>query len=196
MEEQASKGSIQALVGFTEDMERRIAVFQGEERNQIEDLEKKKEALREATIQGSGETYRQAVSDAEAALARTREQITALADVRDGRAGSKHLEKLRADALNEIREGVAEKRRFWQEDLRVRLAAKKDEFLALVEEAGRLYREGSRLVGTFVAITEGVPGVKPGAPAFMTDIVIRQDRHVGPIFISPEETEKAFRKGA
>jgi hypothetical protein len=194
MKEQASKSSVQALMGFTEDMERRIVVFQDEERKQIEDLIKKKEALREATIQGNGETYRQAVTEAEAALARTREQITALTEVRDGRAGSKHLEKLRADALTEIREGVAERRRFWQEDLRPRLAAKKAEFLALVEEAGGLYREGNALVGTFISIAESVPGVKPGAPAFMTDIV--PERHIGPIFIGPEESIKSFRKGA
>jgi hypothetical protein len=194
MGEQASKSFVQALMGFTEDMERRIVVFQDEERKLIEDLAKKKEALREATIQGNGETYRQAVTEAEATLARIREQIKFLTDERDGRTQSKHLKKLRVDALEEIRASVAEKRAYWQEELRPRLAEKVAEFLALVEEAGGLYREGNALVGTFISIAESVPGVKPGAPAFMTDIV--PERHIGPIFIGPEESIRSFRKGA
>jgi hypothetical protein len=188
--------AIQAFIGFMEGLENRIGTLQGEETGLLEKLAEKKETLREATIQGDGRAARAAVSRLEKRLSRIREEASALVDARDGRSRSQHMEKLRSEALVEIRETVAAKRKIWQEELRPRLEAKKAEFLELVELSGQLFREGNSLVGLFVSLTETMAGPKPGAPAFMTDLVIRPDRHVGAIFINPEESETSFRKGA
>jgi hypothetical protein len=187
-----NRPAFQKLQDFRADLDRRTGLLQGREREIINALVAQEEALDEAILTGKHQAVQESIGRLKTELLSCRRELQTLENPPPGGI----LGKLRQDALNEIREGVAEKRQYWQEDLRKRLEAKKSEFLTLVEEAGRLHREGSSLVSAFTEIALSIPGVKPGTPAFMTDILMRPDRKEGMVYVTPEETEKSFRKGA
>jgi chromosome segregation ATPase len=187
---------VEEYQAFRGSMESRIDKLQIAEKSLEAELEAKRETMRQAMVEGDFEAQRQAVKAGEVELADVQEELAVLLREWTGHTQSPHQLKLRMGALDEIRSAVSEKRQQWQEEIRPRLEAKKAEFLELVEQAGAHYREGSALIGKFLAVVEHVPGPKPGVPGFMSDVVMRPDKKVGAIFVLPEESEKAFRKGA
>ena len=188
-ESQAKMVAYQHLQDFLGGLEARKGSLRKAEEEIIADLAVAEAALDEAIVAGNYQQAQAAINKFKSDLATINRELKAL----DNPPPGGHLGKLRTDALNEIRENLADKRRFWQENLRPRLEAKKAEFMALVLEAGELNREGQTLVANFSSVQADVPGPKQGAPGFMSDIISRPDRHTGPIFFDHSETEKFFK---
>ena len=142
----AEKTAYQQLEDFLEGMEARKGVLRKAEAEILLDLAEREANLDENIITGSYQQAQAAIDKFRGDLATINRELKALDSPPPGGV----LGKLRADALNEIRDTLADKRKFWQEDLRPRLEAKKAEFMKLVKEAGVLYREGQGLVGSFL----------------------------------------------
>jgi hypothetical protein len=179
------------LMDFRADLQRRAAQLRGREREIINSLATQEAGLDEAIITGGHQIVQEQIANLKTELASIQRELKALDNPpRTGILGDL-VRGVWEEATDEI---TVDLRREWDAGV-LELERARAMFLAAVAVLGEIKRKADSISSRITEAILAMPGPKLATPSLTTGIVSRPDRHEGPIFINPQESEKAF-KGA
>lgn len=177
------------LMDFQADLERRAALLRGREKEFVSELAVKEKDFPEAAIQGEAKMAQEKIDNLASELGTVRRELAALENPPVGG----HLGTLVKDAWQEATDIITGDLRGEWDGLAARAESLKEAFLAVVAEMGSIKRRADSVSSRIAEALLSLPGPKLAVPSLTTGISERNK--TGIIYINPQESERAFKKG-
>jgi hypothetical protein len=177
------------LIAFRADLDRRAAELRVQEAEIRTDLAELEEGLDEAIILDVHRPIQEKIKETNQLLSNIQREIKALENPPQGGILGDLIKAVWKEAADEIQGPLREE---WNSEMLV-LEQARQIFLGTVSRLGEIKRKADVVRGRISEVLLSMPGPKLVVPSLATGVYEHSQK--GPIYIDPEESEKAFKEG-